>query len=275
MAAGACPMTASAATRIRPSPSRRWSCRRPGRARRSKETLDQVTERIERKLQETPNLDFLRSYTGAGRHDDLRQPRKGAPPPARFPTSGIRSARASATSAIPSGGRRRAGLQRRVRRYLRDHLRLHRRRLHPPRAARLRRERPLAALAGARRRRRSKSSARRTRRIFIEFSTEQLAGLGIDRSSLIARLAGAERGQPAGTIQTGDEKLALRVSGAFRLRGGHPGTSISSSNGRADPAERHCARSAAATPIRRSPCSASMASRPSAWPSRCARAGTS
>src|SRR5262249_55579067 len=30
------------------------------------ETLDQVTERIERTLQETPSLDFLRSYTRAG-----------------------------------------------------------------------------------------------------------------------------------------------------------------------------------------------------------------
>src|SRR5258708_30832822 len=30
------------------------------------DTLNQVTERIERKLQETPNLDHLRSYTTAG-----------------------------------------------------------------------------------------------------------------------------------------------------------------------------------------------------------------
>src|SRR5215813_11308290 len=31
------------------------------------DTLKQVTERLERKLQETPKLDFLRSYTTAGR----------------------------------------------------------------------------------------------------------------------------------------------------------------------------------------------------------------
>jgi len=30
------------------------------------ETLDQVTERIEQTLKETPNLDFLRSFTRAG-----------------------------------------------------------------------------------------------------------------------------------------------------------------------------------------------------------------
>ncbi len=36
------------------------------------DTLQQVTERLERTLQETPSLDFVRSYTSAGRHDDLR-----------------------------------------------------------------------------------------------------------------------------------------------------------------------------------------------------------
>ena len=37
------------------------------------ETLKQVTERLERTLQETPKLDFLRSFTTCGRHDNLRQ----------------------------------------------------------------------------------------------------------------------------------------------------------------------------------------------------------
>ena len=37
------------------------------------ETLKQVTERLERTLQETPKLDFLRSFTTRRRHDDLRQ----------------------------------------------------------------------------------------------------------------------------------------------------------------------------------------------------------
>lgn len=31
------------------------------------DTLLQVTERLERKLQETPNLDYLRSYTSPGK----------------------------------------------------------------------------------------------------------------------------------------------------------------------------------------------------------------
>ena len=37
------------------------------------ETLQQVTERIERKLQETKSLDFIRSYTTAGIDNDFRQ----------------------------------------------------------------------------------------------------------------------------------------------------------------------------------------------------------
>ena len=36
------------------------------------DTLLQVTERIERKLQETPNLDYLKSYTESGPIDGLR-----------------------------------------------------------------------------------------------------------------------------------------------------------------------------------------------------------
>ena len=36
------------------------------------DTLEQITDRIESKLQETPNLDYLKSYTSAGPGDDLR-----------------------------------------------------------------------------------------------------------------------------------------------------------------------------------------------------------
>ena len=40
--------------------------------------------------------------------------------------------------------------------------------------------------------------------------------------TLIAALRAQNAVSPAGTLQTGDEKLALRVSGAFELRAGHP-----------------------------------------------------
>ena len=52
--------------------------------------------------------------------------------------------------------------------------------------------------------------------IFVEFSTQQLAGLGIDRAALIAALQAQNAVSPAGSLQTGNEKLLIRVSGAFR-----------------------------------------------------------
>jgi multidrug efflux pump len=52
-------------------------------------------------------------------------------------------------------------------------------------------------------------------KIFVEFSVQQLAGLGIDRSVLAAALAAQNIVSPSGILQTGDEKLTLRVSGAF------------------------------------------------------------
>jgi multidrug efflux pump len=40
--------------------------------------------------------------------------------------------------------------------------------------------------------------------IFVEFSMEELAGLGIDRSALIAALQTQNVVRPAGTIETGN-----------------------------------------------------------------------
>ena len=53
-------------------------------------------------------------------------------------------------------------------------------------------------------------------KIFVEFSMQELASLGLDRSALITALQAQNVVLPAGTIQTGYEALALRVSGAFR-----------------------------------------------------------
>ena len=52
--------------------------------------------------------------------------------------------------------------------------------------------------------------------IFVEFSVAELAGLGIDRAALIAALRAQNAVSPAGELQTGDETISLRVSGAFR-----------------------------------------------------------
>ncbi|WP_295406037.1 efflux RND transporter permease subunit [uncultured Thiocystis sp.] len=51
--------------------------------------------------------------------------------------------------------------------------------------------------------------------IYIDFSAERLAGLGFDPSTLIAALRAQNIVSPAGILSTSDESIALRVSGAF------------------------------------------------------------
>ena len=141
------------------------------------DTLLQVTERLERKLQEVPHLDFLRSYTKRrvttifvnlqGRHPARRGARHLVP----GPQEGRRH------PPYPAGGHRRTRLQRRVRRHLRDHLRLHRRRLHAPRVARLCR-RVRSRLLRVPDVSKIEILGAQDERIFVEFSTDKLAGLG-------------------------------------------------------------------------------------------------
>ncbi|MGB9494431.1 MAG: efflux RND transporter permease subunit, partial [Azonexus sp.] len=52
-------------------------------------------------------------------------------------------------------------------------------------------------------------------RIFIEFSTERLAALRLDYPTILAALQAQNLVRPAGTIQTGQERVFLRVSGSF------------------------------------------------------------
>ena len=109
-------------------------------------------------------------------------------------------------------------------------------------------------------------------RIFVEFSMKELADLGIDRSALISALQAQNIVQPGGTIQTGDEKLSFE-SPAPSGRSRTSRTSTLPLAG-ACSASATSRRFAEASPIRRSRCSASTASRRSALRSRCATAAT-
>jgi multidrug efflux pump subunit AcrB len=51
--------------------------------------------------------------------------------------------------------------------------------------------------------------------IFIEFSVERLAGLGLNQAAILAGLQAQNVVRPAGLVRTGDEEFALRVTGAF------------------------------------------------------------
>jgi multidrug efflux pump subunit AcrB len=180
----------------------------------TEETLKQVTERLERTLEETPRLDFLRSFTGAG-VTTIFVNLKGATPANEVPDIWyhVRKSIGDMRSTLPVGvvgpgfndefgdtfgiiyGFTADGF---THRELRDFVENVRSKLlRVPDVSKI-------EILGA-----------QDEKIFIEFSMQQLASLGIDRSALIAALQAQNVVQPAGMIQTGDEALALRVSGAF------------------------------------------------------------
>ncbi len=178
------------------------------------ETILQVTERLERTLQETPNLDRLRSYTVAGQTTifvDL----KGSTAPAVVSDMWyqVRRRVADMRHTLPQGvlgpffnddfgdtfgiiyGFTADGF---TQRELRDQVEAARSRLLlVPDVSKV-------EILGA-----------QDERIFIEFSTERLAGLGLNYGALVAALQAQNLVRPAGVIETGQERLAVRVSGAF------------------------------------------------------------
>jgi multidrug efflux pump len=52
-------------------------------------------------------------------------------------------------------------------------------------------------------------------KFYLEFDTRQLAGLGVSRDQVISSLQEQNAVTPSGVVQTGLEKYAIRVSGAF------------------------------------------------------------
>ena len=179
------------------------------------DTVKQVTERIERTLQETPHLDYLRSFTSAGvttvfvnltgdtnarqvadtwRHvreivGDMRH---------TLPAGVIGPAfddKFGDTFGIIYGFTADGFSGRELRDYVED---VRSKLLHVKDVSKI-------DILGA-----------QDERIFVEFSMKELANLGVDRSALIGALQAQNIVRPGGTIQTGDEKLSLRVSGAFR-----------------------------------------------------------
>ena len=178
------------------------------------DTVQQVTERLERQLQETPNLDYVRSYTSAGFTTifvNLKQATRGSEVPDIW--YHVRKSIGDIRHTLPDGvvgpsfndefgdtygiiyGFTADGFtHRELRDYVED---IRSRLLQVPDVSKI-------EVLGA-----------QDEKIFVEFSTQQLAGLGIDRSALVSALQAQNLVIPSGTIQTGNEKLLLRVSGAF------------------------------------------------------------
>jgi multidrug efflux pump subunit AcrB len=179
------------------------------------ETLKQVTDRLERTLEETPHLDFLRSFTRAGVttifvnlqgsasakqvKDTWYQVRKNIGDMRHTLPAGVVGPGFNDDFGDTFGiiyGFTSDGF---THRELRDYVENARSKLLlVPDVSKI-------ELLGA-----------QDERIFVEFSMEELASLGIDRSALISALQAQNVIRPSGTIQTGLEDLSLRVSGAFQ-----------------------------------------------------------
>ncbi len=179
------------------------------------DTLNQITERLERTLEETPHLDFLRSYTTAG-VTTIFVNLKGSTSASEVADTWyhVRKSIADIRHTLPADvqgpffndefgdtfgiiyGFTSDGFTRReLRDYVED---VRARLLGLPDVSKI-------EILGA-----------QDEQIFIEFSMKELASLGIDRGALIAALQAQNIVRPAGVIQTGNESVSIRVSGAFR-----------------------------------------------------------
>ncbi|ONH82166.1 ACR family transporter [Roseomonas mucosa] len=194
-----------------------------------KDTLNQVTERLERRLQETPNLNRLRSFTQPGQ-SLIYVELLGSTPDAKVADTWyqVRKYIGDIRHTLPPGiqgpffnddfgdtfgivyGFTADGF---THRELRDHVEEMRSELlKVPDVSRI-------EFIGA-----------QDERVFIEFSMEKLAGLGINRNALIAALQAQNLISPAGTIKGGQERLLLRVSGSFESEDDIRATNFSMGN---------------------------------------------
>jgi multidrug efflux pump subunit AcrB len=178
------------------------------------ETLNQVTERLERRLQEVPGLDDLRSYTNPGLtviFVDLKGSVQGrAVDDAWYQT---RKKVGDIRHTLPAGvlgpffndefgdtfgiiyGFTADGFSHRA---LRDYVEgVRSELLRVPDVSKV-------EILGA-----------QDERIFVEFSIAVLAGLGIDPALLIATLQAQNLVRPSGVLRTDAEAVTVRVSGAF------------------------------------------------------------
>jgi multidrug efflux pump subunit AcrB len=178
------------------------------------ETLTQVTERLERTLQETSHLDRVRSYTTAGQTTifvDLKQ----STPPSEVADIWyqVRKNIGDMRGTLPAGvmgpvfnddfgstfgiiyAFTADGF---TFRELRDQVEAARSRLlQVPDVSKI-------EVLGA-----------QDEQIFIEFSTERLAGLRLDYPTILAALQAQNVVRPAGVLHTEQERVFLRVTGSF------------------------------------------------------------
>jgi len=178
------------------------------------ETMQQVTDRIEKKLQEIPYLDYLKSYTTAGK-STIFVSLLDSSPKEEIPSVWyqVRKKVGDITNTLPQGVKgpffndefgdtfgiiyafTADGFSHRE---LRDYVeRARSRLLEVPDVAKV-------DTIGA-----------QDERIYVEFSTQRMAELELDRFALIKALQDQNAVHPSGIIQTHDERVLVEVSGKF------------------------------------------------------------
>jgi len=178
------------------------------------ELLKQVTERLERQLQETRWIDNVRSYTTPG-ITTIFVNLQGATPPDIVPDIWyeVRRSISDIRHTLPQGvvgpffnddfgqtfgiiyGFTADGFSKRE---LRDYV-----------------EEARSKLLAVPDVEKIELLGEQDEQIFLEFSTERLAGLGLDYSAIAGALAAQNLVRPSGTIQAANERVSLRVSGSF------------------------------------------------------------
>src|ERR1700674_5888269 len=178
------------------------------------ETMRQVTDRIEKKLEELPNIDYLKSYTKPGESVVFVNLKD--------------STRASDVPDLWDQGRKKAGDIKQTlpegvqgpffndefgdtyalifaltsdgfgKRELRDYA-----------------ERVRAELLEVHDVAKIDLLGTQDEKIYLEFSTQQLAAMGLDVSQLVQTLQAQNAIQPSGIVNADVEKIAIRVSGQF------------------------------------------------------------
>ena len=178
------------------------------------ETMRQVTDRIEKKLQEIPYLDYLKSYTTAGK-STIFVTLLDSSPKEDIPDIWyqVRKKVADIERALPQGtigpffndefgetfgiiyAFTADGF---TPRELRDYVENTRARLlEVPDVSKI------------------ETIGTQDETIYIEFSTQRLAELKLDRFALITALQAQNAVNPSGVIQTKDERILVQVSGKF------------------------------------------------------------
>ncbi len=178
------------------------------------DTLDQVTDRIEKELQQINAVDYTKSYTTPGQATVFVQLRETTPPktiPWLFYQ--VRKRLGDIKGTFPSGmqgpffndefgdvfGNVYAftadGLSMRQ---LRDYV-----------------EQVRTGIIKVRNIGKTQILGAQNEVIYLDFSTRKLAGLGIDVQSLIRTLQAQNAVAPSGVIQAGPERVSVRVGGQF------------------------------------------------------------